>query len=60
MEKAEDDAQSKLVQTKGFEHEALFLAKLQESMNCVEIDTEKQSLEKGLKRLWLAIEAGAE
>lgn len=59
MEKAEDDAQSKLVQTKGFEHEATFFAKLQESHDCVEIDT-KQSLEKRIEATRLAIEAGAE
>lgn len=59
MEKTEDDDQSKLVQTKGFEHEADFFAKLQASHHCVEIDT-SQSLQKRIEATKLAIQEGAE
>ena len=60
MEKAVDDEQSKLVQAKGYEHEAEFFSRLQVSQdNCVEIDT-KQSLELRIAATKLAIQNGAD
>ncbi len=38
MEKAVDDAQAKLVQQKGFQHEAAFFVRLQSAFVCLEID----------------------
>ena len=58
MVKAEDDEQSKLVQAKGFEHEADFYARLQaHHADCVEIDT-SLSLDKRVAATRKAIEDG--
>lgn len=60
MEKAIDDEQSKLVQAKGFAHEAAFFAKLQaQHAHCVEIDT-TQSLDHRVTVTQQAIQDGAE
>jgi uncharacterized protein len=60
MEKAEDDEQSKLVQAKGYEHEADFFAKLKSQYNSiVEIDTQ-QSLEHRIAATKQAIQEGVE
>lgn len=60
MEKAEDDEQSKLVQNKGFEHEAEYFAKLQsQHADCVTIDT-SLPLDQRVAATRNAIESGAE
>lgn len=60
MGKAIDDEQSKLVQVKGYAHEAEFFAKLKiQHKNCIEIDT-KQSLEQRISATKQAIQDGAD
>lgn len=60
MDKAIDDDQSKLVQAKGYAHEAKFFDSLQAlHKNCIEIDT-KQSLEQRIAETKQAIEDGAD
>ncbi|MEO8418814.1 MAG: TM0106 family RecB-like putative nuclease [Methylophilaceae bacterium] len=60
MEKAKDDEQSKLVQDKGYEHEAEFYSRLQaQHAHCVEINT-KLELAKRIAATKQAIEEGAE
>ncbi|MGZ8982997.1 MAG: TM0106 family RecB-like putative nuclease [Methylotenera sp.] len=60
MEKAVDDEQSKLVQAKGFAHEAAFFSKLQaQHAHCIEIDT-TQPLDNRVTATKQAIQDGAE
>jgi uncharacterized protein len=60
MEKAKDDAQAKLIQDKGYEHEERFFTTLKEGAgSCVEIDTE-WPLERKLEATRAAILDGAE
>ncbi len=59
MEKAEDDEQSKLVQAKGFEHEAEFFAQLKTQYeDCIEID-QKLSLDQRVSATSDALKTGA-
>lgn len=58
--KAEDDEQSKLVQAKGYQHEADYYSKLKsENQNCIEINT-KQTLEQRILSTKQAIQNGVE
>lgn len=60
MEKAKDDDQAKLIQAKGFEHEAAFLGKLEEAHGSVTKISAEASLENRVASTKAAIAAGAE
>ena len=50
LPKAEDDEQARLIQKKGFEHEAQYLADLKDSgLNVVDVKTQGQSIEDAVK-----------